>query len=76
VVRGVAVSKIGDREVCGSEGGVEKVAPCETGGGVSTEFRPSVTSKREKFAFMEIIISLNLDISPWRVDRVEVVVAK
>jgi hypothetical protein len=64
VAKGVVVSKIGDKEVCGRIGGVEKAATWGCGGGVSTEFRPSLASKREKLEFMDSIISLIFVISP------------
>jgi hypothetical protein len=38
VDKGVVVSKIGDKEVGGSAGGVEKAATWDCGGGVLTEF--------------------------------------
>jgi hypothetical protein len=75
VAKGVVVSKIGDKDVCGSIGGVEKAVTWGCGGGVSTEFRPSRDNKREKLEFMERIISLIFVISPCRDDRVEVVEA-
>jgi hypothetical protein len=46
VDKGVVVSKIGDKEVGGSVGGVEKAVTWDCGGGISTEFRPSMASKR------------------------------
>jgi hypothetical protein len=75
VANSVVVSKIGDKEVCGRIGGVEKAVTWGCGGGVSTEFLPSMASKREKLEFIDGIISLILVISPCRDDRVEVVEA-
>jgi hypothetical protein len=75
VDKGVVVSKIGDKEVGGSVGGVEKAATWDCGGGVWTEFRPSMARRREKLVFIDSIISLIFVISPCRDDRVEVIEA-